>query len=119
MACDTYLAANTVGVNASYTYSSAKYITSTWSVGFDLGIDSGDLASASASAGFSFSYSQGTTTGSSTGISQTCGPLTGAQGLFSCGMEIQPGCYGKSPDSPTCATLLLTDLDRNHRDLSL
>ena len=100
-------------MNASFTYSTSKFVTSTWSVGFDLGIDSSDLAKASGNAGFSFSYSQGTTTGSTEGISQICGPLTGAQGLFSCGSKY---CAFNSPVTDSANVSSISERHRTDAD---
>ncbi|KAK5163345.1 uncharacterized protein LTR77_010718 [Saxophila tyrrhenica] len=90
--CDEYLGPNTIGPGAQYTYSTTRTIGTTWTVGFDLGIDSSELATVAGSAGFSASFSKTTLVGDSSGVSQSCGS-TDATGNFTCDLIVAPGCY--------------------------
>lgn len=60
-------------------------------MGAFLQIDSSDLAPVAVTAGSFSSFSETTTTGSSTGVSDTCG-AEDSTGGFTCGLHIRPQC---------------------------
>jgi len=72
-----------------------KNVGTTWSVGAFLSIDTSDLAPVPVQLGFFSSFAETTTTGSSTGISDTCG-ADDAEGSFTCGLHIRPQCFAMS-----------------------
>lgn len=90
---NAFLSAGTVGAGAQFTRSSAKFLTSGWSVGGFLGIDSSDLSKVSAQAGFTGSYSESATTGTTVGTTEQCGEgigQNGQPGNWTCGMLVTP-----------------------------
>lgn len=92
MSSTEYLGPTYVGPGAQYTYSTTRNVGTSWSVGAFLSIDSSDLAPVAAQLGIFASFTETTTVGDVSGSTQTCGE-EGANGTFTCTMDIAPKCW--------------------------